>query len=146
MKHPAGNADRGLGVRTILVFAAERAVPVKLRTALEADREFKLLCICSSRVEIVRRAAESQPHVTLFWFRTDADLAVIEELRRLAPASAMVLCVPGDLSPETVRQARALGVRALLSTTAGWETFKDCLRLSAGDKIMMAASCSSRAR
>jgi len=158
MKHRADNTARGQAVRTVLAFADELAVPGRLRSALETDREFKLLCISSSRIEVVRRAAESQPDLTLFWFRTSADLSLLKELRRAAPDSAVVLCVEQDLPPETARQVVALGVRAFLSATAGWETFKECLRLCIVEKKTAAAdpsappprsfvvSCSSKAR
>jgi DNA-binding NarL/FixJ family response regulator len=158
MKHRADSTARCQAVRTILAFAEELAVPPKLRKALEIDREFKLLCISSRRIEVVRRAAESQPDLMLFWFRTSADLSILKELRRAAPDSAVVLCVEQDLPPETERESVALGVRALLSTTAGFETFKECLRLSIMEKKAAPAdpsappprsfvvSCSSKAR
>jgi hypothetical protein len=157
MKHRADSTARSPAVRTILVFADELAVPVNLRSVLETDREFNLLCISNSRIEVVRRAAESQPDLTLCWFRTSGDLALLKELRRAAPDSAIVLCLEQDLPTETARQMIALGVRAFLSATAGSETFKECLRWSTVDQKKAAdrgaapprsfvVSCSSKAR
>jgi DNA-binding NarL/FixJ family response regulator len=120
----------GTAVRTVLAFGDQLAIPVKLHAALETDREFKLLRVSCNHADIVRLATEHQPDVTLFWFRTNADLVILEELRRVAPDSALVLCIQRDVTPETARQAVALGARAFLSASAGWPTFKECLRLS----------------
>ena len=157
MKHRADSTVRGQAVRTILVCADELAFPVNLRSALETDHEFKLLGFSKSQIDIVRCAAESQPDLTLFWFQTSSDLALLKELRRAAPDSAIVLCVEHELPPETARQMIAFGVRAFLSTTAGSETFKECLRWSTVDQKKTAdrcvppphsfvVSCSSKAR
>jgi DNA-binding NarL/FixJ family response regulator len=133
MKKYPDNTTSAPGVRTILVFADELAVLVDLRTALKTDGEFKLLGMSSSSTEIVRRAAESQPDLVLFWFRTVADLLVITELRSAAPDAAIVMCVAHGIPPDTSRRAIALGVRGFLSMTAGWDIFKECLHLTAPD-------------
>jgi DNA-binding NarL/FixJ family response regulator len=113
--------------RSVLVFADE---PGAFQAKVEGDTDFKLIGSSSSRDEIISLAREHHPDLILFCWKTDADLSLVRDLRNAVPKSGLVVWV-NELGPSATRQAVALGVRAILSTTAAPETFKQCLLVSA---------------
>jgi DNA-binding NarL/FixJ family response regulator len=110
-----------------------------LHAWLGTDSEFELICVCRDHAEVVGAAEKFRPALILYTFRTDADLDVMMEVRRVAPQSAVVLW-SHDFSAELAHQMVEMGVKGLLSTTALPETVKKCLRTSAGGELWMERS------
>ena len=124
---------------SIVAFTDEPVMQAGLRAWLGADTEFELICICCSHAEVVSAAERFRPALILYSFRTDADLDVMIEVRRLAPQSAVVLW-SHDFSAELAHQVVEMGVKGLLSTTASPETVRKCLRTASGGELWMERS------
>jgi DNA-binding NarL/FixJ family response regulator len=96
--------------------------------------------VCRNHAELLA-SVKHQPHVILYSFRSDAELAAVHNLRRAAQGSAIVLW-SREFSSELVHRAMEIGVRGFLSTTAAVETVKECLRASGIGETWMERSLS----
>jgi AmiR/NasT family two-component response regulator len=125
---------------SVLVYADEAVFRARFQCAFESDPEFGLVGVCQNPADLISQAEEHQPQLIIFAWTGGSDLPVVEELRRVTPNSAIVLSAH-DLGPDLSSLAAELGVRAFLSTGAGPEILKQCLRVSIGKE---AWSCRPR--
>jgi DNA-binding NarL/FixJ family response regulator len=114
-----------------------------VRLGLEAmfagDPEFDLVCVCRSQAEVIVAAAKYRPHLIIYSFSPDTELALLNEVQTVAPHSAIVLW-SHEFSTELAHQAVEMGIRGFVSTTATPEHFKECLRISSGGEMWMERS------
>lgn len=123
----------------IIALTDEPVVRMGLQVMLQADSEFRLISVHRTHAEVITAAAAHHPHLILYSFPPDTDLALIRDLRHSAPDSAIVLW-SHEFSTELAHQAVELGVTGFVSTTASPERFKECLRISAGGEMWMERS------
>ena len=79
-------------------------------------------------------AAEHQPDLILFNWTGDSDVPVLHELHQRSPESGIVLLVSPPAT-EPICHPPDLGIRAILSSSASPETFKQCLLVAARDRM-----------
>jgi DNA-binding NarL/FixJ family response regulator len=90
---------------------------------------------------VISAAGKHQPHAIVCSI-LDSALTIVQELRRVAPESAIILW-NREFPTELAHQAVDMGVRGFLSTTATPETVRECLRISAGGQMWMERSLST---
>jgi DNA-binding NarL/FixJ family response regulator len=109
---------------------------------LADDAEFQLLGLAATEAELIACAGKFEPDVILYSLNFDSALTMIDELRRVAPRSAIVLW-GHEFSAELANHAMELRVQGMLSTTSSIRTMKECLKVSAGGQMWMEHSLSS---
>jgi two-component system, NarL family, nitrate/nitrite response regulator NarL len=127
-------------VARLIISTDEPVTQIGLQTLLAADPEFELVRACRSE-ELVATAVKHRPRLILCNIAADADLAVVQELHSIAPDAAVILWTR-DFAAEFAKRAVDLGVRGFLSTTAGPETLRECLRTVARGEMWMEQSLS----
>jgi two-component system nitrate/nitrite response regulator NarL len=128
-------------MRQVIACSDEPIVNIGLQALLGNDPEFRLICVCQDQAEMVHAAAEHQPHILLQGFTADTDMAILAELKKAAPRSAIVLWCR-EIPAELAHQAMEMGARGFLTTTSAPETLKECLRASTGGEMWMERSIS----
>jgi DNA-binding NarL/FixJ family response regulator len=123
-------------MQTVIVSTDEPIVEMGLKTLLDLDPDFDLICVSRTHQEVLAAATQHQPDVIVYGLAMKIDLAVIRDVQRAAPDSALVLWAR-EVSTELAHQAVTLGVRGFLSTTASPEHFKECLQISALGELWM---------
>jgi DNA-binding NarL/FixJ family response regulator len=123
----------------IIACTDEPIVSIGLQALLGSDSEFHLISVCANQAEVVRAAAEHRPDLLLYGFTTETDLAILTELRRVAPELAVVLW-SRDTTTELAHQAMGMGARGFLSSTSSPETLRECLRASTSGEMWMEKS------
>ena len=126
----------------VLASIGEPVVQLGLKAILEADPEFELVGLVNNDADLITRAAMCQPNVIMYSLNLELGQSVIQELRRIAPHSAIVLW-GHSLSTDLAYQAMDMQVQGILSTTSLPETLKACLRVAAGGQRWMEQSLST---
>lgn len=121
---------------TVLLYSDEPVCQLGLGVALGDSRGFNLLVPCSTAAELTGAAAASHPHVVIFSAALDPELSLVAELRRIAPATAVIL-LGREFTPELAHHGMELGVRGFLSTTVSAEMLRECVQLCAGGQLWM---------
>ena len=119
---------------TVLAITDEPLIAVGLRSLLDDAEEFKFLGSCHDLAEL-HRAAAADADILLCAVRGEPDVS-LRELRAASPRSVLVI-LRNEFSPEYARQALDSGVRGLISTTAGADALKDCLRRTARGELWL---------
>jgi len=126
-------------MQTVIVSTDEPIVEIGLKTLLDLDPDFNLICVCRTHQDLLTAAQQRQPDVIVYGLATEIDLGAIREVQSVAPHSALVLWAR-EVSTELAHQAVTLGVRGFLSTTASAGHFKECLQISAQGQMWMEKS------
>jgi DNA-binding NarL/FixJ family response regulator len=123
-------------MRTVIVSTDEPIVELGLKTLLELDTDFDLICVSHTHQDVLTAAHQHQPDVIVYGLAMEIDLGAIRDVQKVAPDSAIVLWAR-EVSTELAHQAVTLGVRGFLSTTASAEHFRECLQISARGELWM---------
>ena len=126
-------------MQTVIVSTDEPIVEIGLKTLLDLDPDFDLVCVSRTHQDVLTAARQHQPDVIVYGLAMEIDLGAIREVQSVAPDSALVLWAR-EVSTELAHQAVTLGVRGFLSTTASAEHFKECLQISAQGQMWMEKS------
>ena len=126
-------------MQTVIVSTDEPIVEIGLKTLLDLDPDFDLICVSRTHQDLLTAARQHQPDVIVYGLAMEIDLGAIREVQSVAPDSALVLWAR-EVSTELAHQAVTLGVRGFLSTTASSEQFKECLQISAQGQMWMEKS------
>jgi DNA-binding NarL/FixJ family response regulator len=126
-------------MQTVIVSTDEPIVEIGLKTLLDLDPDFDLICVCPTHQDLLTAVRQHQPDVIVYGLAMEIDLGAIREVQRVAPDSALVLWAR-EVSTELAHQAVTLGVRGFLSTTASPEHFKECLQVSTQGQMWMEKS------
>src|SRR5216683_2205062 len=124
---------------SVVASTDEPVVRIGLEAIFNSDPAYKLIAVCHTHADLIGTVAKHQPHLIVFSFSPDTDLALVQELQAAAPHSAIVLW-SHEFSTELAHQAVEMGVRGFVSTTATPELFKECLRISSGGEMWMERS------
>jgi len=115
---------------TILASSGEPVVQLGLKAILDADAEFDLVGLVNNDADLISQAAAHQPHVIMYSLNLELGQSVVQELRRVAPRSAIVLW-GHSFSTDLAYQAMDMKVQGMLSTTSQPDTLKECLKVAA---------------
>lgn len=107
-----------------------------LESVLAGAPGYRMAGVCAGVAQLAAASQQRQPCVILYSLALDPDLSQVHALRRAAPDAAIVLWAR-EFSSELAHQAMEMGVRGFLSTTAGPETMRECLRFAAGGEMWM---------
>jgi DNA-binding NarL/FixJ family response regulator len=113
-----------------LASSGEPVVQLGLKAILEADAEFDLVGLVNNDADLISQALLHQPHVIMYSLNLELGQSVVQELRRVAPRSAIVLW-GHSFSTDLAYQAMDMKVQGMLSTTSLPETLKECLKVAA---------------
>jgi DNA-binding NarL/FixJ family response regulator len=125
-----------VNMQTVIVSTDEPIVEMGLKTLLELDPDFDLICVSQTHQEVLAAARRHQPDVIVYGLAMEIDLAAIREVQKVAPHSALVLWAR-EVSTELAHQAVTLGVRGFLSTTASAQQFRECLQIAGQGELWM---------
>jgi DNA-binding NarL/FixJ family response regulator len=121
---------------TVIVITDEPLIEAGLRSLLGHDSdEFELVGFCRTAAEIRRACLPSNPDILLCALREAHDV-LLAELREASPRSSVVV-LGREFSPEYAHQALDMGIRGLVSSSAGMETLRDCLRRTGRGELWM---------
>ena len=124
---------------SVLAFTDEPALKIGLQSVLAEALGFGVAEVCSASAQFAETAREFRPDVIVYSLALDPDLAHLDDVRRAAPESAVILWARG-FSSELAHQAIELGVRGFLSTTAGPAIMVECVRFAATGEMWMERS------
>lgn len=127
---------------TVLASIGEPVVQLGLKAILGGDPEFDLVGLVNNDADLTRLASEHQPAVILYSLNLELGQSVVQELRRVAPQSAIVLWGHA-FSTDLAYQAMDMKVQGMLSTTSLPETLKECLKVAAEGQRWMEQSLST---
>jgi two-component system nitrate/nitrite response regulator NarL len=127
---------------SVLASIGEPVVQLGLKAILDADPQFDLIGLVDNDADLINHAALYQPDVILYSLNLELGQSVIQEFRRAAPKSAVVLWGHA-FSTDLAYQAMDMKVQGMLSTTSLPETLKECLRVAARGQTWMEQSLSS---
>lgn len=127
---------------TVLASIGEPVVQLGLKAILEGDPEFDLVGLVNNDADLTRLASEHQPNVILYSLNLELGQSVVQELRRVAPQSAIVLWGHA-FSTDLAYQAMDMKVQGMLSTTSMPETLKECLKVAGEGQRWMEQSLST---
>jgi two-component system nitrate/nitrite response regulator NarL len=134
-------AVKSFGV-TVLASIGEPVVQIGLKAILDADPEFELVGLVNNDADLISHAAVHQPHVIMYSLNLELGQSVVQDLRRVAPQSAIVLWGHA-FSTDLAYQAMDMKVQGMLSTTSRPESLKECLRVAAEGRRWMEQSLST---
>jgi len=115
---------------TVLASSGEPVVQLGLKAILEADPEFDIVGLVNNDADLIHHAVLNQPSVIMYSLNLELGQSVVQELRRVAPRSAIVLW-GHSFSTDLAYQAMDMKVQGMLSTTSLPETLKECLKVAA---------------
>lgn len=127
---------------TVLASIGEPVVQLGLKAILGGDPEFDLVGLVNNDADLTRLASEHQPAVILYSLNLELGQSVVQELRRVAPQSSIVLWGHA-FSTDLAYQAMDMKVQGMLSTTSLPETLKECLKVAAEGQRWMEQSLST---
>ena len=127
---------------TVLASIGEPVVQLGLRVILDADPDFELVGLVNNDADLIRHAAIHQPYVIMYSLNLELGQSVVQDLRRVAPESAIVLWGHA-FSTDLAYQAMDMKVQGMLSTTSLPETLKECLKVAAEGQRWMEQSLST---
>jgi len=120
---------------SVLLFSDEPMYQLGSQQTLGAAG-FTVLGPCSTPAHLASLAAAEQPHVMIFSLALDPDMNLLAEMRRIAPASAIIL-LGREFSPEVAHHGMELGARGFLSNTASAEAILECVQMCATGQLWM---------
>jgi two-component system, NarL family, nitrate/nitrite response regulator NarL len=111
-----------------------------LRAVLED--ESRAVVSCATEAQLMSEAVARRPQVVIYSAALDPDLALLAELRRTTPLSAVVLW-GRDFAADYAHQAIEAGARGFLSAAAEAESIRECMECSVAGQLWMERSLSS---
>ena len=124
-------------MKDVVLLTDEPVLFFGLRAMLAESESFNLVAACRDTTEFATIAFQRQPDILMVTL--PADLGRLREVSRIAPLARIVLWTR-DASIELAHQALELGVRGVVSTTAGLETVIRCLQGVASGEMWMEQS------
>lgn len=124
---------------SVLVFSDEPIFHLGIEAALAERKDFRLLEPCSTTRDLAARLLKEHPHVVIHSLSLDPELGLLAEIRRVAPATAVIL-VSREFTPEIAHHGMEQGARGFLSTTVSPEIIRECVLMCSNGQLWMERS------